>query len=103
MTLWSTCGQEPWYVENDEARAYSSVGIAQDGEVKAIAVWIGERDHADEMVAALNAGHRQRVALQTALVAMTLATALPGVADEYDFSDAIEAVTDALNTKGNAT
>jgi hypothetical protein len=52
---WSTCGQEPWYVDNDEAHAYSSVGLAKDGEVKAIAVWTGEHDHADEMVAALNA------------------------------------------------
>lgn len=42
-------------MENDRAHAYSSVGIAKDGEVKAIAVWTGEHDHADEMVAALNA------------------------------------------------
>lgn len=51
---WSTCGQEPWYVDNDEAHTYSSVGLSKDGEVKAIAVWTGERDHADGMVAALN-------------------------------------------------
>ncbi|HEV7251462.1 MAG TPA: hypothetical protein VGN93_31175 [Shinella sp.] len=41
-----------------------------------------------------------RRALQTALVAMKLASALPGVSDEYDFSDAIRAVEDALFTKG---
>lgn len=69
---WSTCGQEPWYVDNDEAHAYSSVGLGKDGEVKAIAVWTGEHDHADEMVAALN-GFDRIVAARKAYVDATTA------------------------------
>lgn len=41
-------------------------------------------------------------ALRTALVAMTLAKALPGVADEYDFEPAIAEVTAALARLGAA-
>lgn len=41
-----------------------------------------------------------RKALQTALVAMKLAAALPGVSDEYDFEPAIDAVSRALTSGG---
>lgn len=39
-------------------------------------------------------------AAQAALVAMKLASTLPGVAAEYDFSDAIAAAETALNANG---
>lgn len=39
-----------------------------------------------------------RTALQEALVAMRLASALPGVADEYDFEPAIQSAMRALHS-----
>lgn len=41
-----------------------------------------------------------RTALQTAFVAMRIASALPGVADEYDFGDAIKAAEAADTDPG---
>ena len=40
---------------------------------------------------------RSRTALQTSLVAMRMASRLPGVSDEYDFETAIAAVTAAMS------
>jgi hypothetical protein len=42
-----------------------------------------------------------RAALQTSLVAMKLAAALPGVSDEYDFAPAIEYAARTLSGKGD--
>ena len=52
---WSIASAGPWHVENWNASAYTSVGIAKDGEVKAIAVSVGDADEGDYIVAALNA------------------------------------------------
>ena len=40
---------------------------------------------------------RSRTALQTSLVAMRIASRLPGVSDEYDFEPAIAEVTAAMS------
>lgn len=42
---------------------------------------------------------RDREGLHASLIAMRLAASLPGVADEYDFSEAIAIVTSALATR----
>lgn len=52
----------------------------------------------DEQIARLRGREEEyRKALETALVAMKLAAALPGVADEYDFAPAIEAAASAIS------
>lgn len=52
---WTTEAQDPWYVENSRSPSVTSVGIAKDGVIKAIAVSTGDTDEGDYIVAALNA------------------------------------------------
>lgn len=52
--LWSISSQGSWYVENTQAHSYTTVGISKDGNVKALAVSVGDNDEGDFIVAALN-------------------------------------------------
>lgn len=51
---WSISSQGSWYVENTQAHSYTTVGISKNGNVKALAVSIGDNDEGDFIVAALN-------------------------------------------------
>jgi hypothetical protein len=78
--------------------AYISECWAATRASHALEYAITTREAADRIASLEKALAEAREALQTSLVAMKLASALPGVADEYDFGPAIYEATAALST-----
>ena len=60
--------------------------------------WSARAQKAEQLLReAIKEIERARTALQTSLVAMRIASRLPGVSDEYDFEPVIVAVTAAMS------
>lgn len=84
---------EPWVIPPSELRLEAADEIASLREL-----WEIQADKATTAEAERDA---LRAALQTSLVAMKLAAALPGVSDEYDFAPATKDAARALSGKGD--
>ncbi|MBS0257213.1 MAG: hypothetical protein JSR13_05795 [Proteobacteria bacterium] len=95
---WLISALESLQRENEELRQRLDVGPYGED---AIDVAESAADHLRQRAEAAEAEVKRLITVvQTAHVAMTLAFHMPGVAEEYDFSDAIAATFQALASTG---